>query len=104
LIVFVFPISALVNCQWSNWSAWESCSKSCGGGTQTSTRSKTVQETNGGTCSGSSERSKSCNSQSCPAGQGPGEFSSTLIYNLPSMVLQTRLKISQFTWPRENCL
>ena len=61
-----FYISTLVNCQWSNWSAWGICSKSCDGGTQTSTRSKTVWETNGGTCSGSSERSRSCNSQSCP--------------------------------------
>ena len=60
-------ISAPVNCQWSNWSAWGSCSKSCGGGTQKSTRSKTVQESDDGTCSGLSEKSQSCNSQGCPS-------------------------------------
>ena len=68
--------SAPVNCQWSNWTAWGSCSESCDGGTQTSTRSKTVWETNGGTCSGSSERSRSCNSQSCP-----GEISFTYFFS-----------------------
>lgn len=56
----------LVNCQWSNWSAWGSCTRSCGSGTQKSTRSKTVQESNGGTCSGLSEKSQSCNNQGCP--------------------------------------
>ena len=67
-----FYTSVPVNCEWSNWSEWGSCSQSCDGGTQISTRSKTVQESNGGACSGLSEKSQSCNSQSCP-----GEFSFT---------------------------
>ena len=56
----------LVDCQWSNWAQYSSCSKSCGGGTKTRQRQKTVQESNGGTCNGSNESTESCNVQKCP--------------------------------------
>ena len=56
-----------VDCQWSNWTTSGSCSKTCGGGIQKSTRYKTVSESNGGSCSGLSEKSDSCNTQECPS-------------------------------------
>ena len=56
-----------VDCQWSSWTPSGSCSKTCGGGLQKSTRYKTVSESNDGSCSGLSEKSDSCNTHDCPS-------------------------------------
>ena len=64
LIAEIFVV--LVNCEWSNWSPLEPCSKTCDGGNQKHTRNKTVEENHFGTCSGSTEKDQSCNSQVCP--------------------------------------
>jgi len=65
-----------VNCVWGSWSGWGQCSKTCGsGGKETRTRSKTVVEANGGTCSGSSTQQRSCVSSvwpTCPQVQREG--------------------------------
>jgi energy-coupling factor transporter transmembrane protein EcfT len=70
-----FTILAPVNGGWGAWSAWSACSLSCGGGTQTQTRTCTNPvPANGGTnCVGSSFQSQSCNTQACvaPAALGP---------------------------------
>ena len=66
-ISIIFNIHVSVNCQWSPWSKQGLCSKSCGGGSQQFTRSKTVSEKNGGSCSGSSQKFEPCNTQSCPS-------------------------------------
>ena len=56
-----------VNCQWASWGSWQSCSKSCGGGTQKRYRTKSVVAQNGGNeCSGSLEETMSCNTKVCP--------------------------------------
>ena len=47
------------------WSAWSSCSVSCGGGTQTRTCTNPSPACGGSSCSGSS--SQSCNTQACVA-------------------------------------
>jgi hypothetical protein len=55
-----------VNCAVSNWSSWGSCTASCGGGTQTRTRTIVTQPTLGGlTCPALSEQ-QSCNTEACP--------------------------------------
>ena len=54
-----------VNCQVGNWGAWGACSASCGGGTQTRTRSITTQPANGGASCPSLSESVSCNTQAC---------------------------------------
>ena len=56
-------------CVWGPWSTWLSCSKTCGGGTKTRSRTKTKVEQNGGNCSGSRSDSKTCNTQTCPSKQ-----------------------------------
>ncbi len=49
-----------VNGGWSAWTSWSTCSKTCGSGSQTRTRTCRSQ------CSGSSSQSKACNTQACP--------------------------------------
>jgi len=52
---------------WSSWSAWDSCSVSCGGGTQSRTRTcnNPTPQYGGANCSGSSSESQACNTHSC---------------------------------------
>lgn len=56
---------------WSSWSSWSSCSVSCGGGTQTRSRSRSCTNPapacGGADCSGpaTETESQSCNTQSC---------------------------------------
>ena len=54
-----------VDCHWSSWNIGD-CSVSCGGGSLTKTRSKTVEEANGGTCGGQSSDTEICNPNLCP--------------------------------------
>jgi len=51
-----------VNGQWSKWESWTRCSRTCGGGVQTRTRSCTNPPPSGGgsQCSGSSLTSRKC--------------------------------------------
>ena len=57
----------LVNCQWGEWNEDSKCSKTCGVGTQTRSRSKIVTEKYGGKCYGSSTQTISCNKGDCPS-------------------------------------
>merc|ERR1711936_1447527 len=50
-----------------SWSAWGSCSKSCGSGQKRATRQiKTPAAGGGRNCQGSSSKTESCNTNSCP--------------------------------------
>lgn len=53
-----------VDCAGS-WSAWSTCSKECGGGTQTRTFIVTTQPANGGAACPTSPESRSCNTLAC---------------------------------------
>jgi len=55
-----------VNCAVSGWSAWGSCSKSCGSGTQTRTRRIATPAKNGGAACPALSEQQSCNRQACP--------------------------------------
>jgi hypothetical protein len=52
---------------WSSWSGWSTCTVSCGGGTQTRTRTCTnpTPKCNGANCVGDPTDTQSCNTQSC---------------------------------------
>ena len=61
----MFPFS--VNCTWGAWSAWETCSVTCGGGTQE--RNRTVSQPalyNGTDCVGNDTETQICNTNGCP--------------------------------------
>lgn len=60
------PQGCPVDCQVGAWSGWGTCSKPCGGGTQTQTRQITVQPQNGGGACPVLSQSQACNTQICP--------------------------------------
>lgn len=68
---------AAVNGSWSAWGSWDACTVTCGGGTQTRTRSCTdpIPEHGGLNCTGSAEESAACGTVTCPL---PGETQSQL--------------------------
>ncbi|KAK7478695.1 hypothetical protein BaRGS_00030080 [Batillaria attramentaria] len=59
-----------VNGGWSSWGSWGSCSKTCGGGTRTRSRTCTNPRPScgGSHCSGSSRQSSTCNTNACCPG------------------------------------
>ena len=55
-----------VHCQWNDW-VNGTCSKTCGAGVQNNTRTKHVEEFNGGTCTGKFWEVLECEVQPCPS-------------------------------------
>ena len=82
-----------VNCQWSSWSGYSGCTKSCGGGTQFKTRIKTIPESDGGTCFGEKENSRNCNIQNCP-----GKFTEVEYMFLLEIAIFRVAKVSSLKW------
>ena len=54
-----------MNCEWGSYGEWSSCSHICGAGTRSKTRSKLVEEVNGGSCSGDAPVIEECNTRIC---------------------------------------
>ena len=54
-----------MHCTWNSWASWGSCSKTCGSGTRTRSRSKNGPYHGGTDCSGSSSSSATCNTNAC---------------------------------------
>ena len=53
------------NCKWNEWILGD-CSKSCGTGTRTNTRTVAQVENYGGSCTDDSTMIQECNTQDCP--------------------------------------
>ena len=59
-------ISFSVHCEWNDWVEGE-CSKECGGGMKTNTRTEKVSAEHGGEeCPGPDSEEVSCNEHECP--------------------------------------
>ena len=55
-----------VDCEWSDWSIGD-CSKICGGGTRTKTRTEKLPAAHGGvTCEGFASIAENCSTHECP--------------------------------------
>ena len=66
----ILSVLYLVNCIWSDWSIWELCTATCGGGMQTRTRSILEPARNGGErCEGEPLEMQTCNMQPCQSKQ-----------------------------------
>jgi len=63
-----------IECGLSSWSPWNKCSKECGGGIQSATRSLEVKPKNGGSACDALTKSQPCNSGNCDIDCVLGEF------------------------------
>ena len=57
-------VVAPIDCEWNEWQIGD-CSKTCGGGSRSNTRTKKVEEAHGGICEGESTIRESCNTMEC---------------------------------------
>ena len=71
--------SCPVDGTWSSYGGWSGCTKTCGTGTQSSTRSCDGQAHGGKGCSGSSSRSQNCNTQQCVCSNGTVKFGNKFV-------------------------
>jgi len=53
-------------CVWSNWGNYDTCTKTCGTGTQTRTRTKVPEECGGTPCDGATSETANCATTPCP--------------------------------------
>ena len=63
--IYVYINDIIVDCVWSDWVEGD-CSTTCGAGQQNYTRTKLIEETNGGNCTGESTENLSCLVLQCP--------------------------------------
>lgn len=59
----------LVDGNWASWGSYDTCTVTCGGGTQQRTRTCTnpAPQYGGADCSGATTSSQSCNTNPCPS-------------------------------------
>ena len=66
-LMFCILHAFIVDCAWSSWSDWTSCSKACGRGVgERSRRVQTPAQNGGSQCQGVSTQTRICNEQNCP--------------------------------------
>ncbi|XP_053397886.1 adhesion G protein-coupled receptor B1-like [Mercenaria mercenaria] len=73
-----FPSNCPVNGGFSDWGIWSACTKTCGGGTHSRTRSCTnpLPAFGGSVCNGETSQTEACNEQTCLATSCPEDTNS----------------------------
>lgn len=56
----------VVDCVWSAWNEWSSCSETCGDGSRSQERSVEQESANGGRCEGQPQKIEGCKIKDCP--------------------------------------
>ncbi|XP_057304151.1 uncharacterized protein LOC130641387 isoform X2 [Hydractinia symbiolongicarpus] len=77
--IFVYGLNVTaVDCGYSQWSAWDACSKTCGDGVSTSTRfdNNPPAAFSGKPCTEDLQKTKTCQIKPCPVPGNWGEWSS----------------------------
>jgi hypothetical protein len=98
-----------IPCTWGEWVGWSTCPVSCGGASQTRTRSRNQTAQDGGAnCTDSDgSETQSCNTQCCPVDCVPGSWSSWTLCPLCNETVQyissTRAIVSDASCGGENC-
>ena len=95
-------ISYLVlDCKWGSYGAWTGCTVTCGGGSQTRTRTVETSAANGGSdCTGDASVTRDCNTSACPVGTSNMGFLIKLDIRIDDLIFKPLCKyhdnISQF--------
>ena len=85
--------------RWGSWSAWSSCSTSCGGGSKSKTRNQICVESS--FCPNNQEaKTASCNEQDCPGKQARLEKLQSLNLKLSYFVCSESNKIQSISTSR----
>ena len=68
-ITHAYELLSLVNGGWSDWTEWEACPVTCGGGDQSRTRdcNSPPPQNGGDSCTGESTDTQTCNTNPCPS-------------------------------------
>ena len=73
VIILKYNVFHTVNGNWGDWSAYGTCSATCGGGQQSRTRqcNNPAPAHGGDPCDGLDEESQNCNEDPCPGEYKP---------------------------------
>ena len=55
-----------VDCEWNEWNSWSTCSKTCGTGSRSRSRTKTDASHGVSECTGDAYENQSCSTDECP--------------------------------------
>ena len=88
----------LVDCVWNDWDNWSSCSKLCGSGQQSRTRTTKVAAQGGGKeCIGPKKSTKVCNAQVCIGNEWHFNPSTTITARFSTVQENLRIHLNILT-------
>lgn len=86
--------------RWTQWTKWETCTRTCGGGKQTRRRTCRPIDANlcwgymKPTCKGVSSRSRNCNKKNCPGTDIVEERGESLIYCILQSLVDRQRRVA----------
>ncbi|XP_028648199.2 ADAMTS-like protein 5 isoform X1 [Erpetoichthys calabaricus] len=89
--------------EWSSWTTWSPCSRSCGGGASVRTRMCLTRNAQEGPCPGEPRQYKICNVQVCPAGSIGFRDLQCAAYNDKSIMGSKKFQWTTFIGGSDPC-